>query len=1045
MTLKSIFFLSVVVVFGSMSTLAAGFTGTLSISENVTDTNADTTLITQMIRDADDILFTHTDSAISMFHTAALMLESVEDLKYRGRKCYVLGRLFHMSQVYDSGVLYTEYAVKFLKQVDAKKTLASALYNLGTIRTLLDMSFDQAAAELHQALELSKVLGDTQTVSRSYRMLGHTYSQAEKNEEALQILSEGIEVIKDFSKKENLASLYLARGAIYNGQEAYPKALESMLQGKAILEKIDNHDFDGEMFHNIGLIYESMEIADSALYYLRAGLNSHGSATALDQIPAYEMMGLVFEDIEQYDSAVYYMQQAIDLAKDHDIPCSAISSMINIGNLYSGIGEYDAAEKVLKEALVLYEDCGQVSSTPYLKLELGRLHYKRGNYNQGIKAFRVLLDEVLTMEDTEDLQVDLNSLLHRSYKKLGKYQLALTHLERGHRLSDSIYNRENNRKIALLEEKYKFDKEKERLVSQQEQEKLRIEADKEQAESNQRMAVIGSVLLLVIAFVILWAYLDRRKKSAQLAALNVELNQSNEKLKALDDYKTRLFANINHDFRTPLTLIKGYVDQIASNKDNYLSEKTEHQLENLRKNTTVLTQMTTEIQNLLLLEEGRLELSWSTVRLRSMLTLIINMFNSAAVQQQKKLDLKTGIDEEVIIHADKLYFQKMLFNLISNALRHTKSEDQITLSASLTDDLVKLEVTDTGEGIDESYLPHIFDRFYQSPGRPYARQEGFGIGLSLVKELVTLHNGDISVVSTKGEGSTFTIVLPSNLDQEVVAEERNLSERDIITEMPRSGEEASGAYYSGKKEKSILIVDDHEEIRSYIGSILSGEYNLHFAGNGKQALEMLTLKTVDLIITDLMMPWLDGFELIDQLNSQERLRNIPVLVVSARSANIDKQKVLEAGVNDFISKPFEADDLKIRVKNRIKDVDSRKSNAWQAIASDKDLINNVEKSILSKIDRHVIDRIDDPNLTVEDIASEINASRSKAFRLIKELTNQTPKAYIKSIRLQYVHELISQGKIKNASEGARAIGMLNGTEFKKQYEAKYGPLQFDQR
>ncbi|MEL6536753.1 MAG: response regulator, partial [Bacteroidota bacterium] len=335
----------------------------------------------------------------------------------------------------------------------------------------------------------------------------------------------------------------------------------------------------------------------------------------------------------------------------------------------------------------------------------------------------------------------------------------------------------------------------------------------------------------------------------------------------------------------------------------------------------------------------------------------------------------------------------------------------------------------------------IFDRFYQAPKQPYQAREGFGIGLALVKELVLLHGGTITVESEVGVGTTFSMVLPLNLDKET--QDETEATPDTAKEPLEGLSLAINPALPLTKDKTILVVDDHEEIRSYLGSILGTEYNLLMAGNGQQALDLLAERSVDLILTDLMMPWLDGFGLLDELGRQDRFKNIPVMVVSARSTTVDHKKVLEAGVNDFIVKPFEAKDLKQRVNNRIRNVEVSKANAWQVIADKKDLLSNVEQSILQKINQLIMERIDDPNLTVDDLALEISVSRSKVFRLIKQLTQTTPKAYIKTLRLDYVHELMQKGKIKNASEGARAIGMLNGTEFKQQYQAKFGKIAFE--
>lgn len=520
-----------------------------------------------------------------------------------------------------------------------------------------------------------------------------------------------------------------------------------------------------------------------------------------------------------------------------------------------------------------------------------------------------------------------------------------------------------------------------------------------------------------------------------------EISSQAEKLSRLDKFKSRFFANVSHDLRTPLTLIKGHIFQLKS-EENYLNTQSLESLAILEKNSDKLVQLTDEIKDIILLEDEKLTLHYQKVQIEDHLQTLVNLFDSSANLKGIDLRFTSAMKERLSMNLDPLQFEKIIYNLLSNALKFTPKGGYIEVALSAEGENVLISVSDNGAGISSENVEYIFTRYYQASENIHYSKEGVGIGLALVLELVKLHEGNIRVESELGKGARFEIVLPFNLDK-ITAEESpeevfELTKKGLLLDKEPAGE----PYHSIEQKelpqkeglKTILIVDDHPDIRNYIRTLLEDSFNILQAGDGKAALTVLKQEKVDLVITDLMMPWLDGHGLIEEMNKEERFKNIPVLVVSARTAAEDKIKVLEKGVNDFIAKPFLPDELKLRVINAIEKQQTG-GNVWDALAKDKKKFNAIEKNVINRINDLIISRIDDPKLSVQHIADELIYSRRNAFNIVKELTKMSPKDYIKQVRFKYAMDLLKKKKVSSVTEAAQAIGMTNTTYFSRQFEA----------
>ncbi|MEQ9009389.1 MAG: response regulator, partial [Ekhidna sp.] len=382
---------------------------------------------------------------------------------------------------------------------------------------------------------------------------------------------------------------------------------------------------------------------------------------------------------------------------------------------------------------------------------------------------------------------------------------------------------------------------------------------------------------------------------------------------------------------------------------------------------------------------------------------------------------------------DTWHFEKVLYNLVSNALDFTKAGTTIEIACKKDQENLYIIILDEGPGIDPAKLEQMFNRFYSSDTLNNKR-EGLGIGLAIAKEIVILHGGSLTAENRKTQGAAFTISIP--LDAEELPEEGEAVERwlshSVIT--PQTTTETAETIPQGEEMKSVLIVDDNPDIRLLISELLRKEYRIYEARNGIEAIKKLEERNVDLIITDLSMPVMDGFEFIEQVQDT-RYKDIPCLIVSSRADKDQLHKALDRGVEFVLPKPFDAKELRARVKILIERSDGGSSISTTFSHFDPEA---TRKEMIRQLESLVVKNIDNPMLGIQNLANEIAVSQRKLFKVLKDSLDITPLEFIKEIRFQYADQLIKLRKVGSLSDAAKAIGMTNVTNFKKQFERFVG-------
>ena len=500
--------------------------------------------------------------------------------------------------------------------------------------------------------------------------------------------------------------------------------------------------------------------------------------------------------------------------------------------------------------------------------------------------------------------------------------------------------------------------------------------------------------------------------------------------------KLQFFTNISHELRTPLTLIADPVNYIIH--DDNLNSQQRSMLQIVQRNVLVLTQLVSEILDFRKVQNGKMELRLSDFNLSESMKQWIMLFSASA--QKKHIAISMDAPDTIMLRADQDKIERICYNLLSNALKYTSEGGEITLTAKEEDGRVMISVADNGCGISSDELPYIFDRFYQAKNAG----RGTGIGLAIVKAFTELHHGEVSATSIEGKGSTFTIHIPVRQKGEVTNQPtekiEQLVEPSSAEEVPNQArhiDELIQPYQTDKPE--VLIIDDNIDIRTYLRSVLSEKYNVSEAADGKVGLELARKIVPDIVLSDIMMPVMDGLAFCQQLKTDKAISHIPVILLTARSLDEQRAEGYEHGADAYLSKPFSLRLLLSRIDNLI---ESRKklNQTWSKGVEDDEIgniSNEIDKSFLKQLRKIIQENLANSDLSVEQIGDEIGLSRVQLYRKVKALTGYSPVEIVRKARLTRARHLL-QTTERTVSEVAYAVGFSTPSYFSKCYKDEFG-------
>lgn len=568
---------------------------------------------------------------------------------------------------------------------------------------------------------------------------------------------------------------------------------------------------------------------------------------------------------------------------------------------------------------------------------------------------------------------------------------------------------------------------------------------------------VGAIIFYIIFIAAILYYmkivlLRRQKRKFIIEQFKREADQN----KHLDEMKLNLFTNISHELRTPIALIISPLNNMIKNETD--GDK-KNMLELIQRNATRLLNMVNQILDFRKMDENKQKLNLLTGDIVEFVKSICNTFNKLS-GKDITLTFYSSVGY-LFMSFDDDKIGKVMNNLLSNAYKFTPIGGRIDVSMRVIAkedvdgkdcDMLELKVSDTGEGINDYEKKHVFDRFYQIHSEKQQPYGGSGIGLSLVKTFVEMHHGTVSITDNPGGGSVFVIYLPIHHDVKQVAckpealpdesreevrlvlnrDEKNVNNKDIPA-IP---------IYASLGKCDVLVVDDSDDFLSFMTEVLSADYNVRVAHNGVEALKLVAEKKPDIVLSDVMMPEMDGNQLCRELKSDRNTSDIPFVILTARMAQEHKIEGLENGADDYITKPFNMDLLNLKIQNLIKWHKGPKQELIEPKIRQVE-ITSVDQQMVNAATKYVEDNLDNTDISVETLSADLNMSRVQLYKRLVSVTGTTPSEFIRNIRLQHAEQLLRLSQ-QGVSEIAYQVGFNNPRYFSKYFTEMYGvtPSQY---
>ncbi len=550
-----------------------------------------------------------------------------------------------------------------------------------------------------------------------------------------------------------------------------------------------------------------------------------------------------------------------------------------------------------------------------------------------------------------------------------------------------------------------------------------------------------------------------KKRTHQIELDKQLIEKQALELRQLDELKSRFFANMAHEFRTPLTLILGPLKKML--KEPGLENRFFSALKLIQRNAQGLLRMAEDILDMDKLEAHRLEIKEETTSFYPLIRRLVSTFESHAQASGIELQFDYNAEQYLQLKLDVHKFERIVFNLLSNALKFTNRNGQVAVEVSDTAGSIRISVTDTGRGIHPDDLPHVFDRFFQAQGQGKQAEGGAGIGLALASEYADLMNGKLRVESRLNEGSSFIFEFPK---KEVFGKTPDLEpDSEIESNEPLTTIRPTQAP-DKQQRPTILVVEDNSDMRGFLQEVLSPHYEVRTAENGARALELLKnlaaasdqIQVPELIITDLMMPEMDGYSLLEALKTDARWQAVPVIVLTARASLSDRLTALRIGIDDYLAKPFDTEELLARASNLINNYRKRlewlskqapeakgQTGATAAFPKLDQLLQSQEIVSadlvwLEAVEKIAFEQIGPSEFTAEQLAEELALSSRQLRRKLQQLTGMAPTDYLREIRLQKARHLLENKARATVAEVCYAVGLSDLKHFAKIFRQRFG-------
>ena len=851
---------------------------------------------------------------------------------------------------------------------------------------------------------------------------------------------------------------YREIGKHLRNESRFDEALKAHNEGLTQAEAIGDTLEMVQALNNIGTDYRRMGVPDIAQdYHYRAyaicKASTDSSFTARkNRVVALNGLGNIYLTLGNYARADSALRLALAGERELNSPLGQAINYANIGSIFRQRGLTDSAFAYFRKSMGLNLQINNQLGISLCHIYFGELYEKNNNYSKAINEYETALTPMQAMKDewhainplialagiyvktdnyskalhyldtargiaqnikSTEHKAEIYSLYYKLYKRMGDTRAALEWHEKAADMHDSIMDMEKMNRIqnAGL------------LIERNRQAKDMNEAQLSlKSERNLRSAyaiIFGIVVAILLGAIGMFIYIQRIHRRNHLA------------LKKLAEMRETFFTNITHEFRTPLTIILGLSQVLRKSKN----EEVKQYARDIEIHGNGQLRLVNQLLDISKIKSNANDLKWRNGDITTYISMVVASYNTYA--RNKDITLRMHGDENVVMDFVPDYAHKVMDNLLSNALKFTHASGQIDVYVVRVGNILHIDVNDTGEGMDKETMDNVFKAFYQGPSD--SQNLGTGVGLSLVKHIMESVHGTISVESQVGKGTNFHIEIAITNNCDVQLEEKDM-EFDPVTPVEQKELKDSDAKDS---QYTALIIEDNHDIAAFIGGQLAGGYSVAYATNGNDGLQKAKDIVPDIIITDIMMPGMDGLELCRKIRSNKAINHIPIIIVTAKVSEQERIEGFEAGADAYLTKPFSIDELRTIIEQLINRQNSLRNKFSEKTTSNKKEekemeLTDAERRFLAKTVDYIYLLLDKQQLDVNTLAEKLCMSSRQFHRKIVTLTGNSPATFILKIKMKRARYLLETDPKLSADDIAFRCGFEHTSSFYHAFRKTYG-------
>ena len=915
-------------------------------------------------------------------------------------------------------------AVELAMEENDESGEIKSLYQLGII-LLRQGHAREALPNIETGLKKSLAIKNPFLSGQGNYHLSRYYETTGNFPLALEHITRAKTLFEDAGRRKHLAYSFTSLGRIYQELGNYREALTSYFESLRINEELENRQGISVVKTNIGNVFLINSRFKDAIQYFSEALSIDKEDNNLEGVLVSHLnLGATYSRMADYKNALVNFNTSLELANKLNYIEDQAIIYGNIGAVLRDQGNPEQALVQLFKALELKQTYG--FNQAHTLNDLAETYLQLKLFDEAASYSERAIEVATARSDPEQL-VQAYRYLSAALDNQNQHKKAYTVLLQSNKIRDSLFSIEQAKQLSELHISYETEKKEERIDL--------LTLEKQAAEFRTQAYLVTGILGCLLLFLLFYSQRVKTSKNRQLFQKEHEI--------AL--MKSKFFSNVSHEFRTPLTLILGPIEII---RDQVSNPKLRDYLDVMQQNAKRLLTLINQLLDLSKLESGQLGLEYRTLEVVALVKGVSMTFTSLMETKNILLSVSHGVPF-LSIQADQEKLETILINLLSNAFKHTPEDGKISVSIDRVKEgknepYCEIVISDNGRGIPEEALGHIFDRFYQGTDAKMALDSGYGIGLALCRELVELHKGTIKVYSKIHEGTRVVIRLPvetlSSAGKAVAPDPATPVQRAGLPEVYEAAESSTATGTEPAPSRPLLLViEDNGDVMYYLEGILAEQYDLIMARDGESGIAMALEQIPDLVISDVMMPKANGYQVCSRLKQDEKTSHIPIVLLTAKATPEDKIEGFTVQADAYLTKPFFPKELLIRVQNLIASRQALREryNRELLLKPEGIYLDSIDEAFLKKVKKVVDDHLDDESFNMEKLGAGVGMSRSQIHRKLQALTNQSATRFIRAYRLERAMSMLRLNS-GTVSEIGYAVGFSDPSYFSKCFHEHFG-------